>query len=116
MTKITAAEFAYRRYCLEIEPGVTLQDLLRPEMWSRNTDGQLRPRDVVRVSSDTEGFDCELVVMTILPGAGVIMRVNTSNVPGSAEFNRLKAIEATAKAEQQAAKQAEIDAAIGGRP
>jgi hypothetical protein len=115
--RLILGEHAYRRYCLDIEPGVTLSDLLKPEIWCRNTDGQLRPNDVVRVRSDTQNFDCELIVKAILPGAGVVMQLDTSKVIGSAEHTRLKAMADAAEAEQQAARQAEIDAAIaGGRP
>ncbi len=110
------AEHAYRRYCLNIEPNITLADLLKPEMWSRNTDGQLRPGDMVCVRSQTEGFDCVLIVKAILPGAGVIMRLDDSQIPGGATYERMKTIETAVRAEEKLAKQAEIDAAIGGRP
>ena len=114
---ITLAEHAYRSYFLEIEKGVTFADLLKPEMWSRNTDGQLRPGDMVRVRSDAEGFDVELVVKAILPGAGVIMKLYDAAIPGSPTWSLVQAAKAEAHAIEQAAKQAEIEAALaGGKP
>src|SRR5262245_49035284 len=90
--RLVLGEHAYRHYCLNSEPGITRQDLLKPEMWARNTDGQLRPRDRVRVIADDGSYDAELVVVAIAPGAGVIMRLDLSGVPGTAEYERLRAI------------------------
>lgn len=115
-SRLVLAEHAYRQYALDIEPGVTLQDLLRPEMWSNNTTGQLRPRDKVRVISKAGDFDCELIVKAILPGAGVIMKIDEAGIPGSPENNRLRKLAASVHAEEEAERRAEIEAAIGGKP
>src|SRR5262249_47922951 len=96
-----------------IEPGTTLRDLLRPEVWSRNTDGQLRPRDKVRVIARDGSYDCDLIVQSILPGAGVIMKIDDTGVPGSPTRKRLEAIEASVRAEEEAARRAKLEAQLG---
>jgi hypothetical protein len=111
---ITSADHAYRYYTIDIEAGVTLRDLLRPEMWSKNTDGQLRPRDKVRVIAKDGAFDCELIVKAVMPGAGLIMEVDDTAVPGSPNRKRLEAIEASVRVEEEAKRKAEIQAAMGG--
>ena len=113
---LVLGEHAFRRYCVDIPAGVTFDDLFKPEYWRLNTDGQLRPRDRVRVTAKDGSFDCELIVSSILPGAGVIMAVDDAGVPGSPTRKRLEAIEASVRVEEEAKHRAEIEAAIGGRP
>jgi hypothetical protein len=111
---ITAADYAYRYYCVHIDAGITLADLLKPEMWSQNTDGQLRPNDRVRVISKSGAFDCDLIVKAIMPGAGVIMQIDDAAVPGSPTRTRLQAIAASVRSDEVAKNEAELQAAIGG--
>ena len=116
--RVVMSEHAFRQYALDIEPGVTLADLLRPEMWRLNTSGQLRPRDRVRVIAKDDAFDCLLVVKAVLPDAGVIMAVyGADTAAGTPMGDTLRAAEAAARAEEEATRRADIEAAIaGGHP
>ena len=104
------SEHAYRQYAIDVEPGVTLADLLRPEMWRLNTSGQLRPRDRVRVIAKDDAFDCLLVVK-----AGRLrdaeQRVTTAQAKADAAEQAASARIAAAEAKAGKAK-AEADAAI----
>jgi hypothetical protein len=111
---LVLGEFAFRRFALAIEPGITLADLLRPEMWRLNTSGVLRPNDQVRVVSKTGAFDCILTVRSILPNAGIVMEVDETAVPGSPSRKRLEAVEASVRAEEETKHKAELAAIIVG--
>jgi len=108
----------YRQYHLDIEPGITLQDLLQPELWRLSTDGQVRAGDRVRVRSETERFDLELVCVAVLPKAGLIMRVHGAEAaPGTPLGERLRKAEAAARTEELVEYQRNIETALaGGKP
>jgi hypothetical protein len=112
--RLITAGAAYRDYCITIEAGVTLESLLKPEMWRLNTSGVIRPNDTVRCIAEDGSFDCVLTCTGVLPGAGLLMQLNTSAIPGSAEHDRLAAIAAEVHAEEEGARRAKLEAATRG--
>jgi hypothetical protein len=111
---LITAEHAYRDYAISVDAGITLRDLLKPEAWSRNVDGQLRPGDRVRAIAKDGSYDCLLVCRAVLVGAGLIMEIDDSGVPGSPTRKRLEAIAAEVGEEAATARRARLDAALQG--
>jgi len=79
------ADYVFTRYCVEIPPNITLEDLFRPVVWSHFSVGnKLKKYDIVRCIAENGGYDIDLTVREVeVGGVHMIPRPHVGGKAGA---------------------------------